>query len=154
MISSTALGTASQPSEQWIHLTEIAEVEVTSEDREYPIESVFNFGDGPGWRAGVSGKQTIRLLFDRPQRLKRIWLRFVGTEVERTQEFTLRWSADKEGAAREIVRQQWDFSPSGSQTETEDYKVDLSGVSVLELTINPDIGGGQAIATLREWRVA
>ena len=154
LISSTALGTAPQRSKDWIRLTQIAEVEVTSEDREYPIESVFNFGDGPGWRAGGSGKQTIRLLFDRPQSLKRIWLRFVETEVDRTQEFTLRWSADKERAAHEVVRQQWNFSPSGSPTEIEDYEVDLSAVSVLELTINPDIGRGQAIATLAEWRLA
>src|SRR6266851_1457648 len=133
LISSTALGTAPQRSKDWIRLTQIAEVEVTSEDREYPIESAFNFGDGPGWRAGGSGKQTIRLLFDRPQRLKRIWLRFVETGAERTQEFTLRWSADKERAAHEVVRQQWNFSPSGSPTEIEDYEVDLSAVSVLEL---------------------
>jgi hypothetical protein len=28
----------------------------------------------------------IRLIFDKPQQIKRIWLRFVENEVERTQE--------------------------------------------------------------------
>jgi hypothetical protein len=29
----------------------------------------------------------------------------------------------------------------------------LVNVQILELTINPDVGGGEAIATLAEWRV-
>ena len=40
---------------------------------------------------------------------------------------------------REIVRQQWNFSPQGSTSEIEDYGVGLPGVSALELTITPDL---------------
>jgi hypothetical protein len=36
----------------------------------------------------------IRVLFDKPQKLKRIWLVFEETEIQRTQKFVLRWSAD------------------------------------------------------------
>jgi hypothetical protein len=53
----------------------------------------------------------------------------------------------------EIVRQQWNFSPDGSTSETEDYRVDLHGVSVMELNINPDVRSPYAIASLSEWRV-
>ena len=54
---------------------------------------------------------------------------------------------------REIARQQWNFSPEGSVTEIEEYAVDLNGVSVLELAIRPDLGRGEAAATLASWRM-
>ena len=138
----------------WLDLGKIAQVAVTSEDPDRPVESAFDFGVSPGWRAGGKGEQTIRLIFDRPQRIKRIWLRFVETETTRTQEFSLRWRPQKDGPAREIVRQQWNFNPTGSTTETEDYKVDLTNVGILELTINPDVSEGEGLATLAEFRVA
>ena len=36
----------------------------------------------------------------------------------------------------------------------EDYRVDLTAVSILELTIDPDLGVGHAPATLADWRLA
>lgn len=68
-------------------------VEFTSEDKDYPVESAFVSG-ALGWRAALPGSQTIRLLFDRPQRLKHISLVFEETETARTQEFVLRWSPE------------------------------------------------------------
>lgn len=59
-----ATPTAESPAAWW-DLTQIATVEVTSEDPRYPIESVFTNGD-PGWRAGQTGQQQIRLIFDDP----------------------------------------------------------------------------------------
>ena len=90
-----------------------------------------------GWRAADYGPQTIRLIFDRPQRLNCISLAFEETETERTQEFVLRWSGDGGRSFREIVRQQWNFSPPNSIREVEEYRVELSGVTVLELVIVP-----------------
>ena len=125
---------------------------MTSEDPACPVESAFTRGASSGWRAGVHGEQTIRLIFDKPQRIKRIWLRFVETQAERTQEFLLLWRPEKNGRAHEIVRQQWNFSPAGgATTEIEDYKVDLKNVGILELTINPDISQRDSVATLAEW---
>lgn len=48
----------------------------------------------------------------------------------------------------EIARQQWNFSPTGSTTEIEDYAIDLNAVSVLEPAIHPDLGHHEAVATL------
>ena len=141
-------------SSEWFKLHEMAEVEVTSEADGYPIESAFTFGAGPGWRAATPGKQRIRLVFDQPQSIKHIRLRFREPEITRAQEFSLQWSGGAADAFREIVRQQWNFSPHGSEVESEDYKVDLQGVSILELTIDPDRGAGEAVATLADWRVA
>jgi hypothetical protein len=36
----------------------------------------------------------------------------------------------------------------------EDYVVDLKAVSILELTIDPDRGAGEALAKLTAWRLA
>ena len=86
----------------------------------------------------------MRLRFDEPHRVCRIWLHFFEPAVARTQEFVLRWATADEQPAREVVRQQWTFSPGGSIHEFEDYRIDLLGVVVLELTIIPDISGGDA----------
>jgi hypothetical protein len=139
--------------EGWLDLQRLADVEITSEDSEYPIESALLATDGSGWRAAQVGEQTIRLLFISPQRIERIWLKFVEPDFERTQQFVLRWSAEGENSLREIVRQQWNFSPQGATTEIEDYAVDLSNVSVLELRIVPDVSGGDARATLARMRI-
>ena len=40
---------------------------------------------------------------------------------------------------REIVRQQWNFNPPNETREVEEYRVELSDVTVLELVIIPDI---------------
>jgi hypothetical protein len=43
----------------------------------------------------------------------------------------LRWSADGGRSVKEILRQQWNFSPPDSIREVEEYQVELSGVTVL-----------------------
>jgi len=78
---------------------------------------------------------------------------FEEHEAARTQEFVLRWMP-KMGQPREIVRQQWNFSPPGTVHEAENFRVQLSGVSTLELVITPDIGGGQDRASLSQLRLA
>ena len=74
--------------------------------------------------------------------------------AERTQEFVLRWSPDGGQTLHEIVRQQWNFSPQGSPRQTEDHRVELTDVTLLELSIVPDIGGGTAHASLAQLRRA
>jgi hypothetical protein len=138
----------------WMDLERLAEVEITSEDDDYPIESALIPGTGLGWRAAQPGEQTIRLLFDEPLRFKRIHLVFHEEEQERTQEFVIRWSPDGGKSYREILRQQYNFSSPGAADEVEDYDVDLEGVTALELKIVPDISGGRARASLAQLRLA
>jgi hypothetical protein len=52
------------------------------------------------------------------------------------------------------VRQQWNFSSPDSIREVEEYQVELSDVTVLELTIVPDISGGTARASLKSLRLS
>lgn len=142
------------PDRLWLNVGELAEVEITSEDASHPIESALLPGGGSGWRAETPGTQTIRLIFAEPQPLRRIWLKFEETSVERTQEYVLRWSMDRGQSFREIVRQQWNFSPSGSTSEIQDRHVELQAVTMLELIITPDISGRQAYASLVQFRLA
>lgn len=138
----------------WLDLDPLVEVEITSEDPAYPIESALLPGEGPGWRAAGPGAQTIRLIFEPPQALRRILLEFSETSADRTQEYVLRWSADGGHEFRDVVRQQWNFSPGGATHQVEELSVDLAGVTVLELEITPDIGGGSAAASLDKLRLA
>ncbi|WP_372882868.1 hypothetical protein [Psychromonas sp.] len=141
-------------SRKWLDIEKLAAVEVTSEDDAFPIESALLPGKVSEWCALEPGKQMIRLRFDDPQRIQWIRLNFQEPEIIRTQEFILRWSNDGGLSYREIIRQQWNFSPEGSTSEIENYQVDLSGVTILELSINPDISGTNALASLKELRLA
>jgi hypothetical protein len=137
--------------ERWLDLEKLAQVAITSEDENHPIESALT-GVGSGWRASRQGEQVVRLLFDEPIGVRRILVVFEESAA-RTQEFVLRWSPDRGGSYTEIVRQQYTFSP-GTTREVEDYTVDLKAVTLLELRIVPDIQGGTARASLRQLRLA
>ena len=141
------------PELEWLDIESLAEVEISSEDAAHPIEFALQ-PEGDGWRAAGPGKQTIRLKFDRPQKIQRIRVDFEEPVAERTQEFVLRWSPDGGHTYHDIVRQQWNFSPQVAARETEDIHVDLPAVTALELSIIPDISGGNAIATLEHYRIA
>jgi hypothetical protein len=143
----------SRRDQHWFDLGSVATVEVTSESKDHPVECALLLSETRGWRAAQPGAQLIRLLFDHPQKVKRISLVFEETEKTRTQEFVLRWSADFGRSFREIVRQQWNFSPPESVREVEDYSVDLSSVTVVELEIFPDKRGGEARASLESLRL-
>jgi hypothetical protein len=55
---------------------------------------------------------------------------------------------------REIVRQQWNFGPPETIREVEEYQVELASITVLELTIVPNVSGGSAHASLNSLRLS
>lgn len=140
--------------QNWLDVTDMVEVEITSEDALHPIELALLGKNNSGWRAASPGSQTIRLIFSAPQEIKHILLEFVETHLQRTQEYVLRWSPNGGQSFQEIVRQQWNFNPSGSTSEIENHNVQLSGVTVLELIIIPDISGNDALASVVQFRIA
>ena len=154
IINQGTQGISPADNQGWLDVEHLVEVELTSEDAEHPIESALKMNTGSCWRAQQPGKQTIRLRFDKPRRIRRIQLAFQEDERERTQEFVLRWSPDGGASYREIVRQQYNFSPPGMSRELEDYVVDLDGLTMLELSIIPDISGEGARASLAQLRLA
>ncbi len=147
------IGAETAGDQTWLDLEQVAEVEITSEDPDHPIERALQAGEGP-WRASTPGEQVIRFLFPEPVDLRSIDLRIDEDGEPRTQEFVLRWSNDRGHAYQEIVRQQYTFSPPGTTREVEQYAVDLHGVTALELRILPQVSGGAARASLSRIRLA
>jgi hypothetical protein len=142
------------PDGQWLDLDELAEAEISSEDAASPIEAALLPSGNQGWRAAGPGEQIVRLRFATPQSISRVHLEFADECAERTQEFVLRWRPSGGGGIRELVRQQFTFSPAGATREIEDYTVNLREVSELELSITPDIRGGNAVASLKKLAVS
>jgi hypothetical protein len=155
VIASSDAAAASGP-EGWLDLDAIARVEITSEDVNLPIEHALGKTATTGWRAAGTGPQVVRLLFDAPQRIRRIQLHFVDRTGKRSQEFAVYAGSGAE--LHEVRRQQWTFSPNGATEEIEDYTVDLHGVTTLELRIDPDRSHdpklSQSYASLQSMRLA
>ena len=146
--------TAAPGGMNWLDVEHLAQVEVTSEDAAFPIENALAIGNQSGWRASSNGMQIIRIIFDEPQHINHILLHFEEKQQTRTQEFVLRWSADHGNSYQEAVRQQYNFSPGSSSQELEDYSVNLRNVNTIELLITPEIGGGNAYASIKQLRFA
>ncbi len=137
----------------WLDVTHIASVQASSQHSRHPIEDAFS-ATGDGWRASEPGEQVIRVVFRSPRTIGRIRIVFNEAAHDRTQEFTLVWSAHRGETHRQIVRQQVTFSRSGATREQQEYDVELRDASQLELRIVPDIERREAVATLAEFRFA
>ena len=107
-----------------------------------------------GWRADTPGMQTIRLLFDSPLTIRIVRLVFREEESARTQEFVLRWLPSGAESWRDVVRQQWNFSPPQTVEEVEEYKLELASAVALELSITPDISHTEARASLEKLQIS
>ena len=139
---------------EWLAVVDVAQIELTSEALEHPIESALIDDRGIGWRASRPGEQRIRLVFDQPQAIRLIHLVFEDGEQERRQEFVLRGSSDRGLTYVTLVRQQFFFNPSGATREVEDYAVDLEATTDIELCIIPDLSGRPVFANLKELRIS
>jgi hypothetical protein len=134
----------------------IATVLISSEAAGHPIENAFDAQSGPGgsrWVAGADGEQTIILAFDSPQTLRHILLEVEEPEVSRTQELQLAVSVDGGQSYRELLRQEFNFSPPNTSLEREEWRVDASGVTHLRLWIKPDKSGRPCRASLTSFRL-
>src|SRR3954468_5150234 len=105
-----------------IDITAVATVLVTSEAPEHPVDHAFDGSRGRGgtrWIAGEPGDQTLILAFDAPQAIRRVALQVEESGVARTQELQLAFSTDGGRTYREVLRQEYNFSPQGSTFERE-----------------------------------
>jgi hypothetical protein len=135
--------TTPAPTPGEIDIAAVATVLVTSEAPEHPVDFAFDHHRGPGgnrWIAGEPGEQTLILAFDTPQAIRRVALEVEEPEVARTQELQLAVSTDGGRTYRELLRQEYTFSPSGTTFEREDWAVNAQGVTHLRLRIRPDKG--------------
>jgi hypothetical protein len=129
----------------------IATVIITSEQADYPIEHVFDGQRGPGtsrWQAAVPGEQCLIINFDMPQTLRQLMLDIEEPNVIRTQELLISVSSDGGRTYRDIVRQEYNFSPPGTTYERETWALNTDNVTHLAIRIKPDKGGHAGLATL------
>ena len=134
-----------------IDVAAVATVLVTSEDPGHPVDHAFDRHRGPGgtrWIAGEPGEQTLILAFDAPQAIRRVALEVEEPGVARTQELQLAASSDGGTNYREVLRQEYNFSPPGTTFEREDWAVNAEGVTHLRLVIRPDKGDKPCRATI------
>ena len=157
-IVSPAAAPGSPIHEAWRDIVRIPRVEMTSEDEAIPIDQALGKIASTGWRAAAPGPQVIRLHFDEPLTIRRIQVHFVEPATERSQEIAIFVNDGSAPTLREVARQQWNFSPAGATEEIEDYPVSLTGITVLELRIDPDRSHdpaqSQSYATLASLKIA
>ena len=135
----------------------IATVIVSSEETDHPIEHVFDGQQGPGasrWRAAVPGEQCVIINFDTPQTLHQLVLDIEEPDVSRTQELLLSVSSDGGRTYRDVVRQEYNFSPPGTTYERETWALNTDRVTHLAIRITPDKDGHAGRATLTSVRLA
>jgi hypothetical protein len=141
----------SLPFEHEIPVAKVATVQVTSEQGDHPIDNVFDDNRGPGgsrWIADGPGEQMVTLVFDSPQTIRRIGVEIEEVAVSRTQELSVSVSSDGGRTYRQLVRQEFNFSPPGTSFEHEEWSVVTDAVTHLRLEIRPDKGGRIGLATL------
>ena len=143
-----------------------AEVIFTSESEGHPIDNLVDGSRGRGssqWIAGTSGQQVLIFNFDTPQHIAEIVYEIEETKDTRTQEILLALKdccAEASGDAgekyRELVRQEYNFSPSGSTFQKEIVTVNIPGTTSIKMTIKPDKGVAAFKAKLNyiEFRLA
>ena len=133
-----------------IDIAAVATVLANSEAPDHPIDLAFDALRGPGgtrWIAGEPGEQTMTLAFDAPQTINQILLEVDEPEVARTQDLQLSLSCDGGRTYRELLRQEYNFSPAGTTLGREKWTVSAQGVTHLRL-VKPDKGDKPCRATL------
>jgi hypothetical protein len=134
-----------------LNVAALATVAVTSETADHPVENAFDSRGGPGgsrWIAETPGEQTLLLAFDAPQTLRQVSLEVEENREHRTQELQLAVSRDGGNTYHEVLRQEFNFSPSGTTFQHEEWTVAAQGVTHLRLCVKPDKGGKPCQASL------
>ena len=94
----------------------------------------------------------IVLEFDRPQTISRLVYEVEEATRERTQEVRVEVSEDGARTYRQILVQEYNFSPGGATYQSEEQRLDLDRVTHLRLTIVPN-KNGSGTATLTTLRL-
>ena len=89
--------------------------------------------------------------FDEPQTISRLVYEVEETMRDRTQEVRVEASNDGGRTYRQILVQEYNFSPRGATFQREEQRFDLRQVSRLRLTIVPNKSGsgGASLIALR-----
>ena len=134
-----------------LDILSVATILVTSEAAAHPVDHIFDDQRGPGasrWLAADPGEQGVILEFDTPQTIRRVTLEVEEPEVSRSQEVSVSISSDGGNTYRELIRQEYNFSPPGTAFERENWTLFADGITHFRLWITPDKGGKPCRATV------
>ena len=133
-----------------------ATISYSSEDPAHPVEHLLDGQSGPGATRWMSARadtiEHIVLEFDRPQTISRLVYEVEEATRERTQEVRVEVSEDGARTYRQILVQEYNFSPRGATYQREEQRLDLDRVTHLRLTIVPN-KNGSGTATLTALRL-
>jgi hypothetical protein len=139
-----------------IDIVSRATVSYSSEDPDHPVEHLLDGQSGPGATRWMSARadtiEHIVLEFDRPQTISRLVYEVEEATRERTQEVRVEVSEDGAQTYRQILVQEYNFSPGGATYQREEQRLDLGRVTHLRLTIVPN-KNGSGTATLTALRL-
>ena len=100
---------------------------------------------GPGATRWISARpdtvEHVIIEFDRPQRVSRFVYEVEETIRERTQEVRVEVSEYGAQSYRQILVQEYNFSPRGATYQREEQRFNLHQVTRLRLTIVPNKSG-------------
>ena len=134
-----------------IDIAGCATIAYSSEDPAHPVEHMVDGRGGPGATCWISARpdttEHIVIEFDRPKTISRLVYEVEETMRERTQEVRVEVSEDGGRSYRQILVQEYNFSPGGATYQREEQRFNLRQVTHLRLTIVPN-KSGSGTATL------
>jgi len=143
LLETDPASTARAPGE--MDIAACATVAYSSEDRDHPVENLFDEDSGPGGTRWLSARpdtiEHIVVEFDQPQTISRLVYEVEETVRERTQEVRVEVSDNGGRTYRQILVQEYNFSSRGATYQREEQRLSLPRVTHLRLTIVPNKSG-------------
>ena len=145
---------ADRPGE--IDVASLATFHYSSEDPDHPLEHLIDGRVGRGGTRWASARpnmtERIELEFEPAQQISRLVYEVEEHRVERTQEVRIEVSTDHGRTYRQVLAQDYTFSPAGATFQHEEVHLEVSPITHLNLTIIPN-KGGSGVATLTSLRL-
>ena len=139
-----------------IDIVGCATVSYSSEDPAHPVEHLIDghYGRGSTHWASARPNATERIVleFDRPQQISCLVYEVEECRQERTQEVRVEVSSDHGRSYRQVLVQEYTFSPQGAIFQHEELRLELPAITHLSLTIVPN-KSGSGVATLTALRL-
>ena len=134
-----------------IDIASCATIAYSSENPAHPVEHLLDGTSGPGATRWISARpdviEQIVVEFDPLQTISRLVYQVEEAVRERTQEVRVEVSEDGGRTFRQLLVQEYTFSPRGATYQREEQRLNLHQVSHLRLTIVPN-KSGSGTATL------
>jgi hypothetical protein len=154
LMNERSLPSPERPGE--IDIANDATLVYSSEDPDHPLEHLIDGHFGPGATRWASARQDatehIVLEFDHSQPISRLVYEVEECWQERTQEVRVEASTDHGRTYRQVLVQEYTFSPQGATFQHEDLRLNLPEITHLSLTIVPS-KGGSGVASLTSLRL-